>query len=128
MTIQEAENVCFLYHKLGNLSQKVAHLHELINARLTGTDPDTPGGANYMQSVVKDHWSIFKDTFKAYFVEQLQKAIYEAEKEFADAENELKAIQVVGCKKKCEECEFYHQNDPDYPDNCEYPDNPPCNE
>ena len=96
MTIQEAEDVILLYHKLGNLSQKVAHLHELINARMTGTDPDTPGGANYMQSVVKDHWSIFKDTFKAYFVEQLQKAIDEAEKEFADAENELEAIQVDG--------------------------------
>ncbi len=29
---------------------------------------------------------------------------------------------------KCEDCEFYHHNDPDYPDNCEYPDSPPCNE
>lgn len=29
---------------------------------------------------------------------------------------------------KCTECEYYHQNDPDYPDNCEYPDFPPCNE
>lgn len=28
----------------------------------------------------------------------------------------------------CEDCEWYHQNDPDYPDNCEYPDSPPCNE
>lgn len=28
----------------------------------------------------------------------------------------------------CEDCFYYHQNDPDYPDNCEYPDNPPCNE
>ena len=92
MTIEEAEDVSLLYHKLGNLSQKVAHLHELINAKMTGLDADTSGGANYMQRVVKDHWSIFKDTFKAYFVEQLQKAIDEAEKEFADAENELKSL------------------------------------
>lgn len=26
----------------------------------------------------------------------------------------------------CEGCVYYHQNDPDYPDNCEYPDCPPC--
>lgn len=30
--------------------------------------------------------------------------------------------------KACEDCEWYHKNDPDYPDNCEYPDSPPCNE
>ncbi len=28
---------------------------------------------------------------------------------------------------RCEDCDYYHQNDPDYPDNCEYPDYPPCN-
>lgn len=26
----------------------------------------------------------------------------------------------------CKDCEYYHYNDPDYPDNCEYPDCPPC--
>ena len=92
MTIQEAENVSLLYHKLGNLSQKIAHLHELINAKMTGTDPDTPGGANYMQIVVKDHWSIFKDTFRAYFIEQLQNAIEATEKEFSETEKELNEI------------------------------------
>lgn len=30
--------------------------------------------------------------------------------------------------KNCEDCEYYHQNDPDYPYGCEYPDSPPCNE
>lgn len=29
---------------------------------------------------------------------------------------------------ECDECEFFHQNDPDYPNNCEFPDNPPCDE
>lgn len=28
----------------------------------------------------------------------------------------------------CEDCEYYHLNDPDYPDNCEHPDCPPCND
>ena len=26
----------------------------------------------------------------------------------------------------CEGCEYRHDNDPDYPEGCEYPDNPPC--
>lgn len=25
-------------------------------------------------------------------------------------------------------CPYYHRNDPDFPENCEYPDAPPCNE
>ena len=28
---------------------------------------------------------------------------------------------------RCVDCDYYHLNDPDYPDNCEYPDYPPCN-
>lgn len=28
----------------------------------------------------------------------------------------------------CEECIFFHWNNPDYPDGCEYVDCPPCNE
>lgn len=26
----------------------------------------------------------------------------------------------------CGNCEWFHENDSDYPDNCEYPDCPPC--
>jgi hypothetical protein len=37
-----------------------------------------------------------------------------------------KWYDMIAMGKKREDCEFYHQNDPDYPDNCEYPDNPPC--
>ena len=33
----------------------------------------------------------------------------------------------VDYKSYCHSCEYFHENDPDYPDNCEYPDNPPCN-
>lgn len=29
-------------------------------------------------------------------------------------------------QKRCVDCDYYHQNDPDYPENCEYPDCPPC--
>lgn len=92
MTIEEAENITALYHKLGKLSQQISYFHKLRKAEETGLNPDTPGAANYMQSVVKDHWSIFKDTFKAYFIEQLDKAIEATEKEFSETEKELNEI------------------------------------
>ena len=92
MDIKDAEKVVMLYHKLGNLSQKIGHLNEMRQAKKTGLNPETPGATNYMQQVVRDHWSIFADTFPKYFTDQLDKAIKEAEDEFTETEKELNAI------------------------------------
>ena len=35
-------------------------------------------------------------------------------------------MAIVTKQVACKDCEYYHYNDPDYPDNCEYPDFPPC--
>lgn len=39
---------------------------------------------------------------------------------------DLDVVSILNFVLSCEECEWFHVNDPEYPDNCEYPDCPPC--
>ena len=92
MKRDRAEKAAQLLRMIADQERIIKRLKKELGADMTGLDPNTPGGACYMQDVLKDEWSLLGESFAAFFVTEMKAAIRRMEDELIKYTEQLKRL------------------------------------
>ena len=89
MTEEKAIKGYTLFCQIKNLEDVRDRLKENLEAKLTGLDPETPGGQDHMLMVLRHEWDLLGGPFAEFFKAAMEAAIASVEVEIVKKRREF---------------------------------------